>query len=275
MIQSSAIGIFDSGLGGLTVFAAVKERMPNENIIYLGDTARVPYGDKSPETVLRFGYENAQFMIEKNVKLIIIACNTVSSLAICGIRQYFTENNIKIPIIGVLEAGVEAVVQQNIANLAVIGTRATINSNAYRCELRKKANSISVRTIACPLFALIAEEGLGNHKIANLAIDIYLQELRTNPPDALLLGCTHYPLLIDALQKYLPENVKIIDSAHAVANLAEKYMSEHNLNNPITENGKEAFYVTDSPEIFAAQAEKFLGRALQNVQKTVIDNAGL
>ena len=272
-MNEAPIGIFDSGLGGLTVFAAVKELMPNEKIIYLGDTARVPYGDKSPETVLRFGYENAQFMIEQNVKLIIIACNTVSSLAINGIRRYFTENNITIPIIGVLEAGVEAVMQQKIVNLAIIGTRATIKSNSYSCELRKKAPSISVRAIACPLFASIVEEGLEDHKIANIAIDIYLNELLTNPPDALLLGCTHYPLLLNALHNYFQPTVKIIDSAHAVANLAEQYISENNLKNKETTEKKEEFYVTDSPETFAIQAEKFLGRELSNVKKTAIDNS--
>ena len=264
------IGIFDSGLGGLTVFAAVKERMPNENIIYLGDTARVPYGDKSPDTVLRFGCEDAQFMVEKGVKLIIVACNTVSSLAITGIREFFQKNSINIPIIGVLEAGVEAVISENIANLAVIGTRGTVKSNAYSCELRKKAPSISTRTIACPLFAPIVEEGLADHEIANLAINIYLQDLRSNPPDALLLGCTHYPLITDALKRYLPEGVKIIDSAHAVANLAEKYLSEQNLRNTSNADGQEEFYVTDSTETFAVQAEKFLNRSIKTVNKTAI-----
>ena len=265
-----AIGIFDSGLGGLTVFAAVKERMPNENIIYLGDTARVPYGDKSPDTVLRFGCEDAQFMGEKGVKLIIVACNTVSSLAINGIREFFQQNSINIPIIGVLEAGVEAVIAEDIANLAVIGTRGTVKSNAYSCELSKKAPLVETRSIACPLFAPIVEEGLAEHEIANLAIDIYLKELRTNPPDALLLGCTHYPLITSALERYLPESVKIIDSAHAVANLAEKYLSEHDLRNTNNSSGNEEFYVTDSTETFAIQAERFLNRSLKVVNKTTI-----
>ena len=269
-MKEKPIGIFDSGLGGLTVFAAVQERMPNEDVIYLGDTARVPYGDKSPETVLRFGSEDALFMAEKGVKLIIVACNTVSSLAIDGIREFFTQRNINIPIIGVLEAGVEAVIAEDIANLAVIGTRGTVKSNAYSRELRKQAPSVKTRSIACPLFAPIVEEGLAEHDIANLAIDIYLQDLRVNPPDALLLGCTHYPLIKSALKRYLPNSVKIIDSAHAVANLADKYLSEHNLKNSRTTTPKEEFYVTDSPKTFAVQAEKFLTRPISQVTKTPI-----
>jgi len=270
MKREAPIGIFDSGLGGLTVAAAVKELMPNEKIIYLGDTARVPYGDKSPETVLRFGCENAHFMASRGVKLIIIACNTVSSLAIDGIRTNFKSHNIDIPLIGVLEAGVEAIVQEQIKSVAVIGTRGTINSNAYTCELSRKVPELMVKNIACPLFAPIIEEGLSEHKIATTAIDIYLKELKKNPPDALLLGCTHYPLLTNSLKSYFSNSIKIIDSAHAVANLAKNFLSKHSLKNDQNNNPFDEFYVTDSPEIFTKHAEKFLGRSIQKVSKVQI-----
>jgi len=272
-IHSDApLGIFDSGLGGLTVAAAVKKQMPNENIIYLGDTARVPYGDKSPDTVLRFGCENAHFLAKKGVKLIIVACNTVSALAIDGIRENLKKNNINIPLIGVLEAGVEAILQSKIRSVAIIGTRGTIQSNAYSCELRRKAPQISVKPIACPLLAPIVEEGLAEHKIAKSAIGIYLGELKKTPTDALLLGCTHYPLLINTLKNYFSNSVKIIDSAYSVANLAENFLNKNSLKNSSRNSPVDEFYVTDSPEIFAKHAEKFLEKPIQNVAKVKITN---
>ncbi len=271
MGNSGAIGIFDSGLGGLTVAAAVRQLLPNEDIIYLGDTARVPYGDKSPETILRFGCENAYFLAQKNVKLIIVACNTVSSLAINGIREKFKNEKIEIPLIGVLEAGVEAILKENISDIAIIGTRATITSGAYSCELRRKSPDLKIRSIACPLFALIVEEGLADHEIAKSALKLYLNELKEQPPEALLLACTHYPLLIESLDKFFPEPLNIIDSAHAVANFAKKYITENNLKNQLGQDGTEEFFVTDSPDTFARQAAKFLGRKMKNVQKSVID----
>jgi glutamate racemase len=271
MKNNAPIGIFDSGLGGLTVAAAVKELMPEENIIYLGDTARVPYGDKSPETVLRFGCENAEFLAEKGVKIIIVACNTVSALAIDGIRKKFRENNIKIPLIGVLEAGVNAITQQNINKIAVIGTRGTITSNAYTREIHKKSPQTEVTAIACPLFAPIVEEGLYDHKIAEYAIDIYLNQLKKTPPDALLLGCTHYPLLKKTLKKYFNDTVQIIDSAHSVANLAENFLNQNSMKNNSTGNNSDKFYVTDSPENFAEHTENFLNKSIKTVEKVIID----
>lgn len=271
MNKNAPIGIFDSGLGGLTVAAAVKELLPNEDIIYLGDTARVPYGDKSAETVLRFGCENAHFLVEKNVKLIIVACNTVSSLAIDGIRKHFKSQNIEIPLIGVLEAGVDTILKSNVSDIAVIGTRATINSGAYRTELLKNSKELSIRSVACPLFAPIVEEGLADHEIAESAFKLYLNELKATPPEALLLGCTHYPLLIKSLQKFLPRSVNIIDSAHAVAKFADKYLDSNKLKSEFTNEGTEEFYVTDSPETFINQAEKFLGRKVRDVRKSLID----
>ena len=268
-MNRAPIGIFDSGLGGLTVTAAVQELMPCEDIIYLGDTARVPYGDKSPETVLRFGCENAAFMAEKGVKLIIVACNTVSALAINGIRDFFKKEGITIPLITVLEAGVNRVIEKDFANIAVIGTRGTVASGAYSCELRKKSPGISVRSIACPLFAPIVEEGLYNHKIAKIAIDIYLQPLLKDPPEALLLACTHYPLLMDALRSYIHPTVKIIDSAHAVATLAEYYLHTNYLKTDLKDPGKEEFYVTDSPEFFTQKAEDFMARDITPAQKVI------
>ena len=268
MINTNApIGIFDSGLGGLTVVAAVREILPKENIVYLGDTARVPYGDKSQETIVRFGLENTAFMAKKQVKMIIVACNTVSSLAINEIRQKFAH----IPIIGVLEAGIDAVLHKKPSSLAIIGTRATINSGAYIRELRKYSSDIDITSIPCPLFAPIVEEGLADHEIGKKAIDFYLHELIDSSPDTLLLGCTHYPLLRNSLQSYLPDSVEIIDSAHAVANFAKQSLSELSLLNNEKMEGNEEYYVTDSPEAFANHAEQFLGKPVGNINKAVVD----
>ena len=269
MNNKAPIGIFDSGLGGLTVVSAIRKLLPNENIIYLGDTARVPYGDKSKETIVRFGLENAAFMAEKKVKMIIVACNTVSSLAINEIRTSFPS----IPIVGVLEAGIAAVLREKPSFIAIIGTRATIASGAYDCELRKYSSDINITGIPCPLFAPIIEEGLSNHEIGKNAIAFYLHELLDSAPDTLLLGCTHYPLLRNSLRAYLPDSVKIIDSAHAVANFAKQHLQKLDLLRPKQHTGNERYYVTDSPEGFAKHANQFLGKGIENISKAIIDGA--
>lgn len=267
MNNESPIGIFDSGLGGLTVVAAVQELLPDENIVYLGDTARVPYGDKSKDTIIRFGLENTSFMAKQQVKMIIVACNTVSSLAMDEIRANF--NNIS--IIGVLEAGVDAVMKEQPGSVAIIGTRGTITSKAYDCEIRKYNSELAIRSIPCPLFAPIVEEGLADHPIGMNAIEYYLSELKNNPPDTLLMGCTHYPLLRNSLKSFLPDSVTIIDSAHAVANFAKKQLNKLELMIPDDSPGNEKYYVTDSPESFAKHAEQFLGKPVHNISKAVVD----
>ena len=269
MIDNSApIGVFDSGLGGLTVVNALNRLIPNEQIIYLGDTARVPYGDKSPETIVRFGIENSRFLVEQKVKLIVVACNTVSSIAMDAIRDEFKN----IPIIGVLEAGVSAILASGKEDVAIIGTRSTINSGAYEREIRKHNSSIAIRSIACPLFAPIIEEGLAEHIIGNEAIDHYLYKLNDNPPEAMLLGCTHYPLIQTALEKYLYSSVEIIDSANAVANFAKNKLQSLNLNSNQKESSENIFYVTDSTEIFLQHAEKFLKTKIKNINRTILHN---
>jgi glutamate racemase len=270
-LLNSPIGIFDSGLGGLTVASAVRSRLPNENIIYLGDTARVPYGDKSPETVARFACEDALFLVDQGAKLIVVACNTVASTAMPALRSRFADACLNIPIVGVLEAGVEAALASGAANLAVLGTTATIASGAYEREIRARRSSVTVTSVACPLFVPIVEEGLAEHEIAKTAFDIYLRDIRKNPPEALLLGCTHYPLLIDALAEYLPNSVAIIDSAHAVAELASRRLEELTLSTIADTLGTESFFSTDSPAEFADHAARFLGRNVESANLAVVD----
>jgi len=274
MNNNSAIGIFDSGLGGLTVVKALKTLMPKENIIYLGDTARVPYGDKSPDTILRFGCENASFLADQKVKLIIAACNTVSSIALNGIKNNFLKKRIEIPVLGVLEAGVQAVKEHKFNDVAIIGTRATISSRAYEKKLKKISNNMHIRSIACPLFAPIIEEGLAKHEIAKCAMQYYLNELLKNKPEAILLGCTHYPLLEQPLKKFFKNEVTIINSASATAIYAKKFLEENNLlftDSPY-ESIPDKYFVTDSPEAFDKHAKNFMGRKVTHIKKAIIDS---
>ncbi len=260
------IGVFDSGLGGLTVVAAMKKSLPDENIIYLGDTARVPYGDKSPSNIIRFGMEDASFLVSKGVKLIVVACNTVSAIAISEIRAKFAD----VPVIGVLEAGVAACLKAKPSSVAVIGTRATVSSDAYRREIHAVNHEISIRTIACPLFVPIVEEGLADSEICRLTIDFYMKSLKKEVPDMLLLACTHYPMLKKSFRKYLSRKVKIVDSAEACAKFAEEYLKKNSLAASKSSTGTERFYVTDMPDSFFKQAKKFLGRDLEHFQKVSI-----
>ena len=261
------VGIFDSGLGGLTVVRAFKEALPREHVVYLGDTARVPYGDKSRETVTRFGVENTAFLSRFKVKMIIVACNTVSSLAMEDIRTAFPS----IPIIGVLEAGVDALASRAPAKIAVIGTRATVASRAYDSEIRNKLPDATVVSLACPLFAPIVEEGLSNHEIAAQAIEFYLGPLVVEPPDTLLLACTHYPLLRARLEAFLPTSVDIIDSADTVAKFASDRLAGLGMLNLSSTQGTERYFATDSPESFTHRAAAFLGYQPPQAMKAVVD----
>jgi glutamate racemase len=257
------IGIFDSGLGGLTVVSALRQSLPHENIIYLGDTARVPYGDKSPENIAKFATQDAEFLVGKGVKAIIIACNTVSAVALSAVEKAFP----KIPIIGVLEGGIKACLDTKPSSIVVIGTRATISSDAYRRGIHALSPSINVRSIATPLLVPIVEEGLQNEAIAESATSLYLGQIEKNPPDILLLACTHYPLIRTTLAKQLPQSVLIIDSAEACANFAMTKILELGISAGENQNGGERFFVTDMPFNFYAQAKRFLGRELESFEK--------
>lgn len=262
------IGVFDSGIGGLTVASAIRKALPSEDIIYLGDTARVPYGDKSPASIIRFSFENASFLLNLGVKLIVVACNTVSALAIQELRKKFPH----VPVIGVLEAGIDACLKEEPESVAVIATRATIKSDAYRRELHRHNPEITVKSIACPLFVPIVEEGLTEHKICSLAMELYLKPLLADPPALLLLACTHYPLLREPLKSYLPAGVKIIDSATACAKYTADYLRKNKLAAKSSSAGIERFYVTDMSSAFYGQAKKFFGCELEHVEKIAIDS---
>ncbi|MDD5246667.1 MAG: glutamate racemase [Candidatus Omnitrophica bacterium] len=257
-----SIGVFDSGVGGLTVVKELLRQLPSEDIIYFGDTARVPYGIKSRETVIRFSIENILFLLKEDVKLICVACNTVSSLALPVIRSYFN-----IPIVGVITPGVrEAVYATQNRRIGVIGTRGTIKSHAYDNEIKQLDSRIKVTAVSCPLFVPFAEEGyLGGEVVLQVARD-YLRPLKEARVDTVILGCTHYPLLKPVIKEVMGDSVTLIDSAKQVAIDVKKILSSEKLLNK-ERKSRNKFYVSDNAEWFGSMARRFLGRPVQDVRK--------
>ncbi|MCX7927647.1 MAG: glutamate racemase [Candidatus Omnitrophica bacterium] len=256
------IGVFDSGVGGLTVVKELIKVLPYEDLIYFGDTARVPYGIKSQETVIKFSIENILFLLNQDVKLICVACNTVSSLALPIIRHHF-----KVPIVGVLSPAVrEAVYATKNKKVGVIGTRGTINSGAYEREIKQLDPRIKVFAVACPLFVPFAEEGFLSGPAVSYVAEKYLAPLKKQNVDTLILGCTHYPLLKPLIQEVMGKNVTLIDSAKQVALEVREILSrEKQLK--VAGKGRQQFFVSDNPEWFSNLAKQFLGRPIHNAKK--------
>lgn len=263
-MNSLPIGIFDSGVGGLTVLRAVQEQLPNENIIYLGDTARVPYGTKSRTTVERYAVEDAAFLITKGVKVIIIACNTASALARERLRSEFEE----LPFLSVIGPGVRAAARATKnKRIGVIATEATIGSDAYAIGIREAcAASVEIFSQACPLFVPLVEEGETDSAIARQVAEKYLALLREQQIDTLVLGCTHYPLLKNVITETIGESVTLIDSGAATATEIAALLREKKLLNPQVEPGWSEFYVTDAAQRFHRIAERFLGHPLRHLE---------
>ena len=262
------IGIFDSGIGGLTVAKRIMSILANENIIYFGDTARVPYGSKSNATVIEYAIQDTHFLIKKNVKLIIVACNTVSSVALNRLREIF-----EIPIIGMIDPGAKLALE-NTKNgkIGVIGTNATINNKAYSEKLKQLNSKIQVFEKACPLFVPIAEEGWLNHPATKLIAKEYLQDFIDNGVDTLVLGCTHYPLLADTIQEIVGEKVTLIDSGFAASLQVENHLKGRGIRNDSVQLGQKEFYVSDLPDKFKSVAERFLGSELTHIEKIDVES---
>lgn len=257
-----AIGVFDSGVGGLTVVKELIRQLPYEDIIYFGDTARVPYGIKSKETVIKFSIENILFLLKHEVKLICIACNTVSSFALPVIKNHF-----RVPIVGVISPGVrEAVYVTRNKRIGVIGTSGTIKSRAYELQIKQLDPSVKVAAVACPLFVPFAEEGWFDGWVILEVARTYLKPLKNYRVDTVILGCTHYPLLKPVIKKVLGENVRLIDSAKQVAMEVKKVLAnESSLNEE--RKGRHKFFVSDNPEWFSNLAQRFLGTSIKDVSK--------
>lgn len=259
------IGIFDSGVGGLTVYRALHNRLPNEHFIYLGDTARVPYGTKSMATVERYAIENSQFLATRGIKMLVVACNTASALALPKIRE-----KIGLDVVGVIGPGgrkaVEITSKIDHPKIGVVATEATIASNAYYEAIKRASATAEILQAGCPLFVALAEEGWTNEPETFSIAAKYLAKMKEFAPDALVLGCTHYPILREVIQQTVGENVKLIDSGEATAEEVEKLLIEKNLANPNSVAGKrelcddlDHFYVTDAADRFGRVAERFLG----------------
>jgi glutamate racemase len=260
------IGVFDSGIGGLTVVRELRRQLPGEDIVYLGDTAHLPYGTKSPSTIIRFTLNNILFLLKQNVKLIIVACNTASSLALDAICGHF-----RIPIVGVIQPGVKKAVNVTKTKcIGVIGTHATINSKAYDRQIKRVNSKIKVISQACPLFVPLVQEGWFKQSETITIAKRYLKPLiiKSDKMDTLILGCTHYPLLKSVIRRVLGRKIALIDSAQQVVREVREIMHNNQLIKKNSRlNGQYRFYVTDDPDGFAHQAVRFLGHKLSGVRK--------
>jgi glutamate racemase len=246
MSDSRPIGVFDSGIGGLTVVKALRDFLPNENIFSLGDTARVPYGPKSPETVQRYAVELAGMLMQKNAKALVVACNTVSSVALPLLTRKFS-----VPVIGVIEPGARAALQATRnRHIGVIGTRATIRSGAYEKALRAADNNVRVSSRACPLLVPLIEEGLLDDDVTDRMLMRYLESMLADGIDTLVLGCTHYPLLADAIARMLKRKVMLVDSAHNCARAVEERLDQQSLRATPPNRGDLHVALTDSADNF-------------------------
>jgi glutamate racemase len=257
--RDSAIGVFDSGIGGLTVLHKIIEALPKENTVYLGDTARAPYGTKSVDTVLRYSFENSEFLVDKGIKLLVVACNTSTAVALAPMRERFS-----IPVIGVIEPGVRRAIESTKAKkVGVIGTNATIQSGAYTRALKAADTVIEVYSRACPLLVPLVEEGWTDNAVVELTVKNYLGSLKQSGIDTLILGCTHYPLLKRTIRKFLGEGVRLVDSAEEVAREVNALLKSHSL---ARTHGKGAhgFFVTDAPERFIKVGRRFLGEKVES-----------
>lgn len=270
MKQDLPIGIFDSGVGGLTVYRALHERLPDERFVYLGDTARVPYGTRSLATVERYAIENARFLEAHGIKVLVVACNTASALALPAIRDA-----VRVPVLGVIEPGAQAAVEASGTKalkrrIGVIATEATVQSGAYASAISRLDPEASVITRACPLFVPLAEEGWAGTEVAQMVAADYLREIKEQGVDTLVLGCTHYPILRSVIQETVGREVSLIDSGEAAALDVERLLKDEGLRRK-AKTGSLAerhlcddldhFYVTDAAARFSRVAERFLGSA--------------
>ena len=257
------IGVFDSGVGGLTVLKALRARLPGESTLYLGDTARVPYGTKSPEVVTRYSLKNAEFLMKHDIKMLVVACNTASSVALPALSAA-----LGIPVLGVIEPGARAAAKQTRSGrVGVIGTQGTIASGAYQRALTALNPGVQVLSVACPLFVPLAEEGWLTGEIPRRVAEAYLQGLAAEGVDTLVLGCTHYPLLSAAISQVMGPTVTLVDSAEATAEVAVGELRRQELLAPEGQSPVHRAFVTDTPAAFLKVAARFLGEPLADAEQ--------
>lgn len=260
-MNPAPIGIFDSGLGGLTVARAIFERLPHESTVYFGDTARVPYGPKSPETVQRYSLEILDWLVKQGVKAVVIACNTSTAHALQALRDASP-----VPVIGVIEPGARAAIAGSRGRVGVIGTAGTIASGAYRRAIEARAPAFEIVQQACPLFVPLVEEGWFDHPAARIIAAEYLRPLREAAVDAVVLGCTHYPLLKPLLQAEMGPDVRLIDSGEETARALEEILARHALTGAPGAESTHRFVVSDDEARFRSVGARFIGERLSGAE---------
>lgn len=264
--QQSPLGVFDSGVGGLTVVRALRELLPNESIVYLGDTARVPYGSKSPDTIRRFAVEDTQFLVNHHVKAVVVACNTATAHALPHLQNTF-----RMPVIGVVEPGVEATLADaSTQRVGIIGTAGTIRSFAYQHAIAMKRPDIIAEGKATPLLVPFVEEGWIDHPALKSVLRDYLKPMLDKGIDTLVLGCTHYPLLMPVLKRMLGSKVRLVDSASTCAAHVKRRLEAANLLRSDKAKPTLEIHLTDFSEQFEALAKRFLGEDFGRIQKAVL-----
>ncbi len=264
--KNKSIGIFDSGVGGLTVMAEVIRLLPNEDIVYFGDVGRSPYGGRSKETITQFARQDIQFLMEHEVKFIIAACNSVSAVALDTVKVEFETD-----ILGVIKPGALAAVNYTKNNrIGIIGTVATIGSNSYAKEIQKLNSKVKVFSLACPLFVPLVEEGYQDRKATYLIAQDYLKTLKDVDIDTLVLGCTHYPFLKKVIASVMGEGVKLVDSAEETALALAQVLEEKDLRRQENEEVTRKLYVSDVPDRFSELVHKFLGARINNITRVDI-----
>lgn len=265
-MKKNSIGIFDSGFGGLTAMKQIRALLPNENILYFGDTARLPYGNKSAETIRGYCQENITFLLSQKIKVLVIACHTACTTALEHLKEICS-----IPMIGITENGIREVAKvTKTKQIAVVGTHRTITSGVYQQRIQETLPSAKVYGIACPLFVPLVEEGYIDHPITSLIIKEYLSVLKNNPIDTVLLGCTHYPLLEPLLQKELGPSITLIDPALSCAEQTRTFLNEMDWLNPQIDPPLYTFFVSDDPEKFQRLGQAFLNYPIEKVQPIIV-----
>jgi len=275
--KNQPIGVFDSGIGGLTVLKHLRRLMPNERFIYLGDTARVPYGNKSQETIRMYAQQCAGFLRSKSVKLIVVACNTVSATALEEVQEFSP-----VPVVGMIAPAARGALQKsNNGKIGIIGTRATVASNAYQDALRifqsmipTRSEKITVTSQACPLFVPLAEEGWQEHEASELIAREYLKTFLNDGTDTVILGCTHYPMLKDLIAKVLPVHARLIDCGEHAAEIAKEILqhSDSLADMKIPDHIEHTqYFITDTTPNFSVIAENFLGYKVPQPERVIIE----
>ncbi len=266
--MNNPIGIFDSGIGGLTVVKQLMRYLPDEQLIYFGDTARVPYGSKSKRLVQQYALEDAHFLLQYNVKMIVVACNSASASAL-----HLLQDRLDIPVIGVVTPGANTAVELTQNNkIGVIGTNATINSDAYTNEVKRVEPLVEVFGQACPLLVPLVEEGWLEDDVTIIVIKKYLHNLMQQSVDTIILGCTHYPVLEQSIRKVVGENISLIDSGKETAKAVKQLLIDKNMLRSGTKQEPDRFYVSDIPAKFEEVGSRFLGKQMANVERVDFDD---